>query len=1016
MNTNKFSLRIACSTAALICAAHAAPAWAQAQGDTAADAQVAATDGQQDPGGDKDEIVVTGSNISGVKPVGNTATVLTREDAIKAGYSTPAELLRTLPQVRQGEFDSDGGRSTISLQNSGGANSVSLRGLGGSSGTLILIDGRRTVQVGTNTNTTDANQVPIAAIQRVEVVADGASAVYGSDAVAGVINYIIRKDYKGAEVTIRGNNNQGGFEQGVDATLGTTWDSGLGRGNILAAYSYSHRDPWNQSQSPNLRWDSRSVGGFDRRIDGANATIGFVPAIVVAGTGPNATLPRATSNIYYGLPDGANVGLTAAQLRLNDPNLTDLSYYTDYVGKLDRHQVAIYANQELGENFELFFQGNYLNRETRTRSAEGVSSSQPVLLRQFLRDPATGAVTATPNPYYINGIPGVAPGANLTVLYATLKDQGPKIYKGSDETYNLTGGLRAKLPWGWNGEAFYTFGRNKGCGYCIVKGYYNPTALQYQIDIGAINPLSSAALTPTQFASVSGPQTQIGHNGLDDAVIKFNGPLFDLPGGTVRAAFGGERIKTFNYNENTSVAGTNNAATVLTNRANSYYNRTVWSAFGEVYVPLVGEEMNIPGIKSLVVNAAVRYDDYSDTKHTTNPKFGATWQVADFLSIYGSWGTSFVAPSLTDKNPSAYVSGLVTNLIQPYNAAGATAADRLRQVDTRILSSPVPFLPELLCGSIIPGQCVLQNVAILFGSNPNMRPQTSTNWTLGMEFKPGGGFRANVNYYNIDFKDRIVFPRTLPEFLAGRVAGSNPPSYRGYEQFIVPINNPATCVNGNIATADPALQAFLSRPIYGSSSGVGALAAFPNLCAIRGVLDSRFINLGRTKSEGLDIDVGWTGTMGEVALSATAAANVILRHDETVGPGAPTISTLNRTNGPLKWRGRASIGAAYRGFTGTLFGNYLGAFTNDDNRDTTTGALTTPVKISAYTTFDLNLGYSTNFQGREAGVLKGLRGSVTILNLFDRDPQVVSNGFGAFLAGRGSPFGRSVSFQLTGSF
>lgn len=1012
----KLTLNAACSAVALICATAGAPAWAQSTtpeqaADPAGPEQVP-SEAQGDQVSGEETIVVTGTNISGVKPVGNTAITVTREDGVKAGYSTPAELLRTLPQVRLNQYDSEGGASSISLQNSAGSNSVSLRGLGGSAGTLILLDGRRTVQVGTNTNTTEANQVPIAAIERIEVVADGASAVYGSDAVAGVINYIIRKDFKGAELTVRGNNNLGGFEHGLDATLGTTWSSGLGDGNVLVAYGYTHREPWNQSRNPILRNNQLAVGGSDNRLDDTFAQVGFVPVIRVATTTPNTTLPRARANIYYGLPEGANVGLTAAQLRPNDPDVTDFSNFTDWTGKLERHQVALYANQELGENFELFFQGNYLNRDTRTRSNQGIFGSQPVLLRRFLRNSA-GAVTATPNPYYVTGIPGVAPNADLNVYYPQLKDQGPRVYKGSDETYNLTGGIRANLPFGWKGEAFYTFGRSEGCGYCVINGFINGAALQYQIDIGAINPLSSVPLTAAQYATFSGAQTQIGHNGLDDAVIKFNGPLFDLPGGTVRAAFGGERMKSFNYNENTSVTGTNNAVTVLTTKENSYYNRTVWSAYGEVYVPLVGEEMNVPLIKSLIVNAAVRHDDYTDAGKTTNPKFGATWEVADFLSIYGSWGTSFVAPSLTDKNPSAYVSGTVTTVFQPY-LPGATAAQRLALVDPRF--SPIPALPEAFCNNFVPNACVVPNIGLLFGSNPQMQPQTSTNWTLGAEFKPGGGFRANINYYNIDFKNRIIVPRALPAFLAGRTPGSTPPDYRGYEQFIIPINNPATCSNADVTTADPALQQFLGRPIYAATGGVGSLGGFPNFCAVRGIVDLRFANIGRTKTEGLDIDVSWAGTAGEVALNASVQANVILRSVESAGPGAPELSNLNITEGPLKWRGRASVGAAYRGFTTTLFGNYLGSFTNTDNRAPVTNQSIAPVTIPAFTTFDLNLGYYTDFEGRQSGFLKGLRGSVTVINLFDRDPQRVLTSGNVYLAGRGSPFGRTVSFQLTGSF
>lgn len=998
---NKFSLQIACSTLALVCSSAAVPACAQsAPPEPAAEPQSVPA---ADKTANNNDIIVTGTNISGVKPVGNTATVLTRQDAVKAGYSTPAELLRTLPTARPSEYEFDGGASTNSLQNSGGNSTIDLRGLGGSGGrssTLLLIDGRRTVQFGTNQSGTEANQVPLAAIERIEVVADGASAVYGADAVAGVVNYIIRKDYQGGELTLRGNNQLGGFEYGLDGTLGAKWNSGLGKGNVLISYSYTHRDPYIAGKNPFLRYDGRSVGGIDMRLNNDSATTGFVPNIIVnAGVG-NAVIPAAGTYVYYGLPSGANVGLTAAQLRTNDPNLTDLSYFRDYVGKMDRHQVAFYANQELGDSVEVYLQANYLDRKTYTRTPQGLPNLQ-VTLSPFLYNGA-GAVTATPNPYYISGIPGVAPGAPLTVQYATLKDQGPRVQFGSDRTYNVTAGVRAKLPGDWKAEAYYTYGRNKGCGYCVVDGYVNNLALQSQINQGSINPLSSLPLTAAQRDSFTGSQTQYGFNGLDDAVVKFNGPLFSLPGGLMRAAVGGERLKQYNYNENTSVAGASNAVMVITNRDNSYYHRTVWSAFGEVYVPLVGGDMNVPLIKSLIATAAVRYDDYSDVGKTTNPKFGLTWEVTSGLSLYGSWGTSYVAPSLTDRNPSAYVSGLPTTLLQP-----------LGKNDPRFagLCLPAAFFPPA-------GGCIIPNMGLLFGSNPNLQPQTAHQWTLGATLKPGAGFRVNVNYFNIDYRNKIVFPQTIAEFLKGTSAGGGTSIYRGFDSQIIPIHNPATCSNSNLATADPILQALLARPIYSAGSGVGSLGGFPNFCALQGIVDSRFTNLARTKTDGLDIDVSWSGSAGEVQLNASVSANVILHNTEVAAPSQPTVDRLAMLGdppNPLKWRGRASLGASYRGFTGTLFGNYYGSFINDQNRAAPTNALTTPVSVSPYTTFDLNLGYYADMKGR-SGPLKGLRASVTFLNVFDRDPQLIINKNGPILEGRGSPFGRTVSFQLTGSF
>ena len=437
--STKESLRATISALALCTAAFSVPVHAQDRDQD--DGQI---DGETGKKPSDEDIIVTGTSISGVKPVGTEAIVITREDAEKTGHTTPAELLRTLPQVRTGEFDREGGASTISLQNAAGSNGVTLRGLTStSSTTLILVDGRRTVGPGANVSSVDANQVPLAALQRVEIVADGASAIYGSDAIGGVINYILRKDYQGAEISLRGNNTQGGFERGLSVTGGTSWNAGgLGRGNILVTYDYAQRDPYIAGKNPYLRYDLSPLGGPDRRVNGGVATVGFVPAIVFtpdAATNPpiNSVFPRAGSSIFYGVPEGAGPGLTVGQLRLNQPSLTDFSYFTDYLGKQDRHQVSVYLNQELGQSLELFVQGRYTDRKTVTRSTEAVGSTgvQQVKLRSMLRD-ASGAVTGTPNPFYVYNVPGVSqgspanpgfppfippqpaqPAADLTVLY-----------------------------------------------------------------------------------------------------------------------------------------------------------------------------------------------------------------------------------------------------------------------------------------------------------------------------------------------------------------------------------------------------------------------------------------------------------------------------------------------------------------------------------------------------------------------------------------------------------------------
>ncbi len=200
---------------------------------------------QDDEAEESDEEIVvtaTGTNISGVKPTGSEAITIDQERIRATGLTTPADVVRTLPQVRNlGDYREGGTQGTGNSQQ---GNAINLRGLGVGA-TRTLVDGHRVVGTGAAQNFTEANRVPMAALERIEVIADGASAIYGSDAVAGVINYVLRKDYDGLEASFRASNNSGSWEWAPSITAGTDWDAGgLGHGNILLSYEYTHRDAY----------------------------------------------------------------------------------------------------------------------------------------------------------------------------------------------------------------------------------------------------------------------------------------------------------------------------------------------------------------------------------------------------------------------------------------------------------------------------------------------------------------------------------------------------------------------------------------------------------------------------------------------------------------------------------------------------------------------------------------------------------------------------------------------------
>ena len=925
--------------------------------------------------GDASEVVVTGTNISGVKPVGSEAVTLDRATILSTGVSNVADAVRTLPQVRNlGDFREGGTQGSYNSQQ---GNAINLRGLG-QQATLTLVDGHRVVATGAASNFTEANQVPIAAIARIEVIVDGASAVYGSDAVAGVVNFVLRKDYDGIEASTRVTNQVGGVEYAPSLTAGRTWGDlgGLGRGNILVSYEYGHRNPYLSGRNKFLRQNRTQFGGPDTRLNGTSATLAGPANITVANANGavNPVLPLAGANTYYGLPQGSNVGLSASQLLLNQPNLADSADYSDYTGRVDRHQLTLFMNQEFGPRVEAFLQGTYSHRHTFSRSIN--TEIRNVTLSPFLFD-AAGKATTSLNPYYISGIPGVAPGAALNVQYSAIKDIGSSNFDNMSRTYSLTGGVRVKLPASWKAEAYYTYGRDKACNYCQSGLNVNPTALQYQINLGAINPLSSAPLSASQLATFLGDNVQKSGNGIDDAVVKLDGPLFSLPAGPVRAAVGGERDKSYNFNINGANRNNNNGFILDTDKQKSYFSRTVWSAFGELYFPIVSEEMGVPLMQSLTFDGAVRYDHYSDVGKTTNPKFGGTWKVNDALSFRGSWGKSFRAPSLPDVNLYSYTSS--------FSFPGTNKDPR---VTNGFLNLPAAGL-------------TLANIALFLGSNPDLKPEKATTWSFGGTLKLGD-FTIESTYYRIKYTDRISSPNAVNAYLAGLY-----PNYGGYAAYIFPINNPANCSNSNIASADPILARYLARTnLYGG---------IPNFCSVNVLVDQRNTNLAATKQDGLDATIGYAHRFGELAVNASAAASWTISDKEQVAKGQPFTDRLGFYNTPIEWRGRGSLGLLWHGISGNLFVNYTGSYTNDlavDNRNNTIA----PQKVGSWTTVDLTLGYGTAFTSPVLGVVKGLRASLTLQNLSDRDPPIVITSQGAFNGAYSNPFGRTYSAQLTLNF
>ena len=559
-----------------------------------------------------DAIVVTGSRIRGVAPVGSNLIDVGAEQIEKSGASTVSEVLRQVPQVTSLSINAEGATGAGAGSNITRATGPNLRGLG-STATLVVIDGLRVPIAGTQGNFVDPSFVPSLALQRIEVIADGASAIYGSDAVAGVINLIPRKNFSGMEVRGRVGLADAYTEYQLSGIAGGEWDTG----NLVVSAEYVRNDALLGSDRDFVSADRRWGGGSDAR------SVSCSPATISA----NGTT--------YAVPDGASGVFDFNSLTAGTANRCDLSKPGFLIPEQERVSLYGYFNQELGSTFSLFAQGFYSRREF----------SGPIAGQYSV----TNVVVPDTNPFYPTNAPsGIAVSTNF------IDDIGLRNTQGQSETYLVNAGIRGTFgEWevklaGSYGESSDEENREPGINVAALSAVLaNPDPAQ------SINPFGTGGNDPSIVDSVYldlfNPAVT---NQLRSVELEANGPLFTIPGGEVRMALGAEyreehQFGAFTFGPKTSPISLPNDI-----------KRDVKAVFAELYVPIVGDGNAGPGLERLDLSAAVRHEEYSDFGKTTNPKIGLTWSPLDGLNIRGSYGTSFRAPGLAEVDANSSGAGI----------------------------------------------------------------------------------------------------------------------------------------------------------------------------------------------------------------------------------------------------------------------------------------------------------------------------------------------------------------------
>lgn len=646
------------------------------------------------------DIVVTGSLIRGVVDGPSPVVVISRDAIDRSGRATVAQALQALPQNFGGmaSEEASANQADRSGSNTSQASGVNLRGLGADA-TLVLVNGRRIGGTGTKGDYADLSSIPTSAVERVDVLLDGGSALYGADAIGGVVNVILRDDYDGQETRLRfGSATDGATEEiQLGQTFGRRWDTG----NILASYEYYARDNLAVADRRAFAGDAdhRPLGGRDRRQNFSN------PANIVV-------LDQARGGYVslFAVPRGQNgTALRPQDFRAGESNLTNQRQGMNALPRQERHALFVAGSQRLGERLEL-------SADTRWGWRD-FSTVQPPF--------ATVFTVTRANPFFVSP----TGAASHTLAYSFGADLPNTRSSGKAETEAYTLGADLELGGDWRVEAYGAFAAESLASR--TDGSVNSTALREALGAiaddprtpysaardGFFNPFADGSNSSAAALAFIGSGYGRNRSGTDvsTAQVQLGGTLLSLPGGPVRLAAGlAWRRETFRTQITSFTSGV-----VPTVGAPVENSRDVGAAFAELRVPLFGPDNARPGFQRLDLSLAARFEDYESVGETTSPKVGVVWKPVDSLLLRANYGRSFRAPALIELTDAP--------------SASPTILPRGSQ---QILSM------------------------ILYGGNPDLEPETATTWTLGGEFQPGAvpGLRLGLNAFRIDFENRIGQP------------------------------------------------------------------------------------------------------------------------------------------------------------------------------------------------------------------------------------------------------------------
>ncbi|QHH97904.1 TonB-dependent receptor [Acinetobacter dispersus] len=643
------------------------------------------------------KVAVTGSSIKGVAAQSaSPITIVKVDEILKQGVTTTEEALTKITANQAGFTTSQ----NVGRGNTSGA-TANLRGVGENK-TLILLNGRRLAANAFDSGVTNLNIIPLAMLERIEIVRDGASAIYGTDAIGGVINFITKKQFTGLNISggLTQPEQKGGDTQDVSifGGYGDLEDNGF---NVFGVIDYRRSNDImakdrklsaKGSLIPEIGLDARSTGSFPANF--------YDPTSKIGGN------PYAASNCgsYEGTSSEDGVCL------LNTQRLIGIVPETEDISAMGR------LTYKLSDSFNAI--GEYVYAKNKVTSAiapDVYNGNNKVTISNTSKYyPGKGIV---PNVTGISGDP----------LQLSLRSQaGNRISESENESHRLFAGIEGEAA-GWDINAGITYAQSKASDSAL-GGYLDKAAVQSALDDGKLNPFGPQAAGDDpeiwNKLSLSGKYNTAK---LESTTADFtvSRPIYTLPAGDVGFAFGGSfRHDKWNSDVNSELAERLPSVGADPDNPSQEGKRDISSAFTEFHIPLH---------KTLEAQIAARYDNYSDVGSTVNPKIALRWEPIKQLMLRTSYSTGFRAPTLYEINKSN------SRTLAPVS-------------DDPVLCPN--GVPNAQLGGVKARDCG-QQFDRMQGGNKSLEPEKSTSITAGFVLEPVKNLVFSLDYYNVEIRNQI---------------------------------------------------------------------------------------------------------------------------------------------------------------------------------------------------------------------------------------------------------------------